>query len=92
MMGAQVYCSTRRVSCFCFLSTLSDFLFVLQLFQQVVATSARLKRHATDLKKANQKIHGLEKELKQTRAALFDARNVAEIVTMQRNQAQQEVA
>ncbi|GFY96794.1 hypothetical protein Acr_11g0011000 [Actinidia rufa] len=34
-----------------------------QLLQQAMATSACLKKHTTDLKKANQKIHGLEKEL-----------------------------
>ncbi|GFZ05656.1 hypothetical protein Acr_17g0012280 [Actinidia rufa] len=38
------------------------------LFQQVVATSAHLKKHTADLKRANQKICGLKKELKQTRA------------------------
>ena len=54
-------------------------LFVLQLFQQAVATFARLKKDTTDLKKANQKIHSLEKELRLARIELFDARNVTEI-------------
>ena len=40
-----------------------------------------MKNHSTDLKRANQKIHGLEKELKQAKIELFDARNVAEIAT-----------
>ncbi|GFS41378.1 hypothetical protein Acr_00g0073970 [Actinidia rufa] len=40
-----------------------------------VSTSLCLKQHTVDLKKANQKAHGLEKELKQTRAELSDARN-----------------
>ena len=68
------------------------YLFVLQLFQRVVATSARLKKHATDLKKVNQKIHGLEKELKQAKTELSNARNVTQIATGQRNQVQQEMA
>ena len=53
-----------------------------------MATFAHLKKHTTDLKRANQKIHGLEKELKQTRVELFDTCNVDEIATGQRNQAQ----
>ena len=44
-----------------------------------MATSTRLKKHSSDLKKANQKVHGLEKDLKQTRAELFDDRNAAEV-------------
>ena len=53
------------------------YLFVLHLFQQAMATSAYLKKHTTDLKKASQRIHDLEKELKQTRAELSDAHNVS---------------
>ncbi|GFS46046.1 hypothetical protein Acr_00g0099840 [Actinidia rufa] len=37
-----------------------------QLFQQNVSTSTRLNNYTADLKGANQKIHGLEKDLKQT--------------------------
>ncbi|GFZ03455.1 hypothetical protein Acr_16g0000790 [Actinidia rufa] len=71
-----------------------------QLFHQVVAIYAYLKKHAIDLKKANQKIHGLKKELKQTRAEVSDVCNAAEvsdvcnaieIATRERNEAQQEV-
>ena len=35
-----------------------------------MATSERMKNHSTDLKRANQKIHGLKKELKQARVDL----------------------
>ena len=45
-----------------------------------------------DLKKANQKANSLEKELKQTKSKLTDARSAAEIATLQRNQAQQEAS
>ncbi|GFY92591.1 hypothetical protein Acr_08g0009870 [Actinidia rufa] len=47
---------------------------------------------AVDLKKANQKANSLEKELKQTKSELADARSAAEIATLQRNQAQQEAS
>ena len=95
MMGAQIYYLALIVSCSfpIFLRQLVILLsfFVLQLFQQAMATSAHLKKHTMDLKKANQKIHGLEKELKQTRVELSDAGNVAKIAIGQRNKAQQEV-
>ncbi|GFZ01237.1 hypothetical protein Acr_14g0008720 [Actinidia rufa] len=59
--------------------------------QRVVSSSLRLKQGAVDLKKANQKANSLEKELKQTKSELTNARLAAEIVILQRNQAQQEV-
>ena len=45
-----------------------------------------------DLKKANQKVHSLEKELKQAKSELVDARSAADIAILQRNQAQQEAS
>ena len=43
------------------------------------------------MKKANQKVHGLEKELKNTKAELSDARNTVEITIGQRNKEKHEV-
>ncbi|GFY94694.1 hypothetical protein Acr_10g0000790 [Actinidia rufa] len=60
--------------------------------QRAVSTSLLLKQGAMDLNKANQKANSLEKELKQTKAELADARSTAEIATLQRNQAQQEAS
>ena len=57
-----------------------------------MSTSARLKQNALDLKKANQKASNLEKELKQTKSELTDARAAAEIAMLQRNHAQQEAS
>ena len=56
-----------------------------------MATSERMKRHANDQKRAIQKIHGLEKELKKARSELDNARNAAEIAIEKRNKALQEV-
>ncbi|GFZ15803.1 hypothetical protein Acr_25g0002120 [Actinidia rufa] len=50
------------------------------------------QKHVMDLKKANEKIYGLEKELKQMKIKLSNARNTAKIAIGQRNQTQQEVA
>ena len=44
------------------------------------------------MKMANQRIHGLDKELKQARSDLFDAHNAADIATEHKNKAFQEVA
>ena len=57
-----------------------------------MSTFACLKKHSTDLKKANQKVRGLERELKQARAELSNACNTTEVALNQRNQAEQEVA
>ncbi|GFS29075.1 hypothetical protein Acr_00g0005230 [Actinidia rufa] len=60
-----------------------------QLFQRAVSSSLQLKQGAVDLKKENEKANNLEKELKQTKSELADARSEAEIAILQRNQAQQ---
>ena len=46
-----------------------------------MANFEHTKKNITDLKKAIQKAHGLENELKKARIDLVDARNVAEIAT-----------
>ncbi|GFZ15602.1 hypothetical protein Acr_25g0000110 [Actinidia rufa] len=53
-----------------------------QLFQRAVSSSLQLKQGAVDLKKANQKANSLEKELKQTKSELADARSAAEIAIL----------
>ena len=55
------------------------YLFISQLFQRAMAISARLKKHTMDLRKVNQKIHGLEKELRLARTKLSYARHAAEL-------------
>lgn len=57
-----------------------------------MSTSLRLKQGVVDLKKANLKASNLEKDLKQAKSELADARSAAEIATLQRNHAQQEAS
>ncbi|GFS29533.1 hypothetical protein Acr_00g0007130 [Actinidia rufa] len=47
--------------------------------QRAVSTSLQLKQGVVDLKKANQKANSLEKELKQAKSKLADARQLAEL-------------
>ncbi|GFZ15615.1 hypothetical protein Acr_25g0000240 [Actinidia rufa] len=63
-----------------------------KLFQWAVSSTLRLKQGTVDLKKANQKANSLEKELKQTKSELTDARSAAEIAILQQNHAKQEAS
>ena len=52
-----------------------------------MANSKHTKKNIIDLKKAIQKAHGLENELKKAKSELVDAHNSAEIAIEQRNKA-----
>ena len=91
MMGAQVRCPSHSVLHF-FVSTLSDFV----IFVYIAAFSVCYVHFCS----FEETLHGpkegqskgrLEREIKQARAELFDACNMAKVALNQRNQAEQKV-